>query len=245
MTKDATHNADEKHDLEQVNGERDPHAKQADAERGGETKSGENIPWTSTRIIAIAALCTVYVGSQVLLYFVSAGLVYISVDLETTLGNWMLTANTLAVAAVCPFVGYLTDLIGRRWVCIFGTILLIVGSIVMATAHNLGTAVTAMAIGGVGAGICELTAVAGYVLLLAVAYKSANKYKSGRDKPSAMARCNVVTRDLFNRPIHATSTLHGTYHSKLHMALVLLLDRAVELSWLHRAFLLLQASPAA
>lgn len=151
----------EKHDLRQSNGERVSHEKQVDIKKDGQTQSGEQIPWTFTRIIAIPALCTVYVGSQVLLYFVSAGLVYISVDLETTFGNWMLTANTLAVAAVCPFVGYLTDLIGRRWVCIFGTILLILGSIIMATAHNLGTAVVAMAVGGVGAGICELTAVAG------------------------------------------------------------------------------------
>ena len=73
----------------------------------------------------------------------------------------MLTANTLAVAAVCPFVGYLTDLLGRRWVCVFGTVCLIVGSIVMATAKSLGTAIVAMTIGGIGAGICELTAIAG------------------------------------------------------------------------------------
>jgi MFS family permease len=121
----------------------------------------EQIPWTFKRIIAIAALCIVYVGSQVLLYFVSAGLTYISLTLDTQFGNWMLTANTLAVAAICPFVGYLTDLVGRRWICVFGTICLIIGSIVMATAKTLGAAIAAQAVGGIGAGICELTAIAG------------------------------------------------------------------------------------
>ena len=135
---------------------------QSQTEKGGvRAEDGEQVPWTFKRIIAIAALCVVYVGSQILLYFVSAGLTYISLTLNTEIGNWMLTANTLAVAAVCPFVGYLTDLLGRRWVCVFGTVCLIVGSIVMATAKSLGTAIVAMTIGGIGAGICELTAIAG------------------------------------------------------------------------------------
>nr|POE51505.1 serine/threonine-protein kinase ppk16 [Quercus suber] len=125
--------------------------------------SGEkqDYDWTFTRIVAVAALCIVYVGSQVILYFVSAGLTVISRDLGTSIGNWMLTANTLSVAAVCPFVGYLTDLLGRRWICAFGTVCLIVSSIVMATTDSLGAAIGAMTIGGIGAGICELTAIAG------------------------------------------------------------------------------------
>lgn len=135
-----------------------------DAEKGGRLESGEHIPWTAKRIIAIAALCCVYVGSQVLLYFVSAALTTIGASLNTNIGNWMITANTLAVAAICPFVGYMTDLLGRRWVCVGGTLLLIIGSAIMATSHELGQAVAAQAIGGIGAGICELTALAGYVL---------------------------------------------------------------------------------
>ena len=78
---------------------------------------GRDIPWTATRMIAIASLCMVYVGSQIVLYFVSSALTNISETLGTKFGNWMLTANTLAVAAICPFVGYITDLLGRRWLC--------------------------------------------------------------------------------------------------------------------------------
>lgn len=58
-------------------------------------------------------------------------------------------------------VGYLTDMLGRRWIAIFGSTFLVVASIVMAFTKTIGSAVTAQAIGGVGAGICELTALAG------------------------------------------------------------------------------------
>lgn len=92
----------------------------------------------------------------------------ISKAINTTIGNWMPTANTLAVAAICPFVGYITDMLGRRWVCIFGIVCLLVASVVIATAHNLATGIVAMTIGGIGAGICELTAVAGCVQLLSI-----------------------------------------------------------------------------
>ena len=136
------------------------HPKANDAAASGEGEEDVRT-WTFTRIIAVAALCNVYVGSQMILYFVSAGLTYIELDLKTMIGNWMLTANTLAVAAVCPFVGYLTDLLGRKWVCVFCTVCLITGSIVMATANALNGAVAAMAIAGIGADICELTALAG------------------------------------------------------------------------------------
>lgn len=121
----------------------------------------EDVTWSFTRVVAVAALCIVYVGSQMLLYFVSPALDFISADLKTTIPNWLLTANTLAVAAVCPFVGYLTDLLGRRWMAVFGTVCLLISSILMGVAKNLAVGILSMAIGGVGAGICELTALAG------------------------------------------------------------------------------------
>ena len=156
----AVPNGNQTSDDEKAQLEHDEHSK---AEKGLDAaeEPTEQVPWTFKRIIAIAALCIVYVGSQILLYFVSAGLTYISLDLNTSIGNWMLTANTLAVAATCPFVGYLTDMLGRRWVCVFGTVCLIIGSIVMGTAKSLGAAIAAQTIGGLGAGICELTAIAG------------------------------------------------------------------------------------
>ena len=61
---------------------------QSQTEKGGvRAEDGGQVPWTFKRIIAIAALCVVYVGSQILLYFVSAGLTYISLTLNTEIGN--------------------------------------------------------------------------------------------------------------------------------------------------------------
>ncbi|KAL2064448.1 hypothetical protein VTL71DRAFT_4942 [Oculimacula yallundae] len=131
----------------------------------------EPVEWNFTRVIAVAALCIAYVGSQVILYFVSSGLVYISQGINTNVGNWLLTANTLVVAGTCPFVGYMTDLLGRRWVTIVGAVLLIISSVVMATSHSLGSAITSMAIGGVGAAICELTAIAGVAEITPVKWR--------------------------------------------------------------------------
>lgn len=119
--------------------------------------------WTFRHIVAVVSLCLVYVGAQEILYFTGGALTYIGFSINTTIPNWLLTANTLAVTAICPFVGYLTDLLGRRYICIFGSLLLVIGSIVLGVTKNLGSAVTGEAIAGIGAGICELTALAGYV----------------------------------------------------------------------------------
>lgn len=50
---------------------------------------------------------------------------------------WFVLANLLALAAVCPFVGALSDLLGRRWVAISGGMFIVVGMIVCSTAHSM------------------------------------------------------------------------------------------------------------
>jgi MFS family permease len=45
---------------------------------------------------------------------------FIVKDLDTTVGTgWLPTANNLAIAAVAPFVGYLQDMFGKRYM-VFG-----------------------------------------------------------------------------------------------------------------------------
>ena len=73
---------------------------------------------------------------------------------------WFVLGNLLALASICPFVGSMSDLFGRRYVAIFGASLLIIGMIVCSTAHNMNIFIAGMAISGVGAGINELTALA-------------------------------------------------------------------------------------
>lgn len=69
-------------------------------------------------------------------------------------------ANLLSLAAVCPFVGSLSDLLGRRYVALMGAAFIILGMIVCSTAHVMNTFIGGMALAGIGAGINELTALA-------------------------------------------------------------------------------------
>lgn len=46
-------------------------------------------------------------------------------------------AYLLALGAVCPFVGSLSDLMGRRYVAILGASLIIIGVTVSSTAHDM------------------------------------------------------------------------------------------------------------
>lgn len=87
---------------------------------------------------------------------------YISADIggSTAIG-WLPVANTLAIASVCPFVGYLQDLFGKRYIAIFGALCLCIGCVVMGTAQTLGAGLVAQAFAGAGAGIGELTGLAG------------------------------------------------------------------------------------
>lgn len=46
-------------------------------------------------------------------------------------------ANLLSLAGVCPFVGSLSDLIGRRYVAILGASLICIGMIICSTANSM------------------------------------------------------------------------------------------------------------
>jgi hypothetical protein len=50
---------------------------------------------------------------------------------------WLVLANLLALAAVCPFVGALSDLFGRRYVALSGAGFVVIGMIICATAYKM------------------------------------------------------------------------------------------------------------
>ncbi len=75
--------------------------------------------------------------------------------------GWLLVANTMAIAATAPSVGYLQDLLGKRYIALFGSLCICVGIVIVGTAQTFGQGVTGMAVAGVGAGIGELTGLAG------------------------------------------------------------------------------------
>ena len=66
----------------------------------------------------------------------------------------------ISLAAVCPFVGSISDLIGRRYVAILGAVFIIIGMIICSTAHEMNIFIGGMIFAGIGAGINELTALA-------------------------------------------------------------------------------------
>jgi MFS family permease len=73
---------------------------------------------------------------------------------------WLVLANLLSLAAVCPFVGSLSDIFGRRYVAIAGAAFVVLGMIICSTAHSMNVFIGGMVFAGVGAGINELTALA-------------------------------------------------------------------------------------
>lgn len=141
------------------------------------------IQWTVRARLATLFLCWLYVGkystvrqvcsclnssgSQIPLYFTGGSLSYMAPDLggSGTI-SWLPVSNTLAIAAVAPFCGYLQDLFGRRNITLAGCMLINVGIIVLATGHSFAAGVSAMSLAGAGAAICELTALAGCVIVL-------------------------------------------------------------------------------
>ena len=87
---------------------------------------------------------------------------FIEEDLKLARGSaWLPTANILAIAAVCPYAGYLQDLFGKRYIALFGSLCICLGCTLLGTAHNFAQALAGMALSGVGAAIGELTGLAG------------------------------------------------------------------------------------
>ncbi|KAI1612526.1 putative major facilitator superfamily transporter [Exophiala viscosa] len=127
----------------------------------GDDSDGK-VAWTARSLIAAMSLGFLYVGSQIMLYFVGGSLSFMEAELHATAhASWLPVSNTLAITAVAPFTGYLQDLLGRREITLAGSIMIMVGQALVGSAHTFGQAVTGMALGGGGAGICELTALAG------------------------------------------------------------------------------------
>lgn len=110
----------------------------------------------------LSRLSTDSSGSQVILYFTGGSLSFIGADLNITRGIvWLPTANILAIAATCPYAGYLQDLFGKRYIALFGSLSICLGCALVGSAQSFGQAIVGMALSGVGAAIGELTGLAG------------------------------------------------------------------------------------
>ncbi|KAK4544552.1 hypothetical protein LTR36_004124 [Oleoguttula mirabilis] len=80
--------------------------------------------------------------------------------------QWMAIAYLIPNAALCPFVGNLSDMFGRWIMAATGQILLVIGPIAVSTATTMNTAIGGQVISGLGAGLNELIALVGTVELV-------------------------------------------------------------------------------
>jgi len=137
-------------------------------------------PMTIKRFIVLFALSNLYVSAGTAAIFLGAGIctllnhgsltltlpAYTVDDIGGTSSEaWLGVANYLAVAAISPLVGSISDLIGRRYAALLGPIILAVGLIVVGTAHRIDVAIGGSAVAGVGAGLAETVGVAGLLEL--------------------------------------------------------------------------------
>lgn len=93
--------------------------------------------------LSLTAMSFLWVGSQIPLYLYGSVLPLIYSDVGGAAGRylWMIIGYLIPLAAVCPFVGALSDLFGRKMVGMTGQVLLIIGPIVVSTAKGINVAV--------------------------------------------------------------------------------------------------------
>lgn len=84
-----------------------------------------------------------WVGSQIPLYLFGSILPDIYSEVGGANGRyvWMVIGYLIPNAALCPFVGALSDLFGRKMVAAFGQVMLIVGPVVVSTSHSINIAI--------------------------------------------------------------------------------------------------------
>jgi MFS family permease len=124
---------------------------------------------------SLTAMSFLWIGSQIPLFLFGSVLVDIYGDIGGAGGRWvwMIIGYLIPNAALCPFVGALSDLFGRRYVAAVGQVALIVGPIVVATATQINYAIAGQVISGFGAGLNELIALAGTSELVPIRKRSA------------------------------------------------------------------------
>ena len=111
--------------------------------------------------MSLIAMGFLWTGSQIPLYLWGSVPPYIYRDIGgLDRWIWFVLGGLLALAAVCPFVGSMSDLMGRRYVALLGAGLLVIATVVATTAKTMNTFICGMTLAGAGAGIGELTALA-------------------------------------------------------------------------------------
>ncbi|KAI4670790.1 uncharacterized protein J4E88_009542 [Alternaria novae-zelandiae] len=127
--------------------------------------------------LAMTLLCMsfLWIGSQIPLFLFGSVLPLIYQDVGgVDRYIWFIIGYLIPNAALCPFVGALSDLFGRQKVAIVGQMCLIVGPIITVTAHTMNIAIAGQVFSGIGAGLNELIALAGTAEIVPI--KDRGKY---------------------------------------------------------------------
>ncbi|KAF1919900.1 major facilitator superfamily domain-containing protein [Ampelomyces quisqualis] len=112
--------------------------------------------------MTLVCMSFLWIGSQIPLYIFGSVLPLIYQDIGgVDRYTWFVIGYLIPNAALCPFVGALSDLFGRRNVAIVGQVALIVGPIITATANTMNIAIAGQVFSGIGAGLNELISLAG------------------------------------------------------------------------------------
>jgi MFS family permease len=92
--------------------------------------------------MTLTCMSFLWIGSQIPLFLFGSVLPLIYQDVGgVDRYTWFIIAYLIPNAALCPFVGALSDLFGRRNVAIVGQACLIIGPIITATAHTMNIAI--------------------------------------------------------------------------------------------------------
>ncbi|RFU25396.1 hypothetical protein B7463_g10932, partial [Scytalidium lignicola] len=149
---------------ERVPGHNNYHEKNGLRTYGDDMDHDHEPPMSFSRIMSLVAMAFLWTGSQIpkLMHWLAGGIPpYIYADIGgSDRWIWFVLANLLSLAGVCPFVGSLSDLLGRRYVALIGALFIILGCIVCSTAKAMNPFIGGMSLCGIGAGINELTALA-------------------------------------------------------------------------------------
>lgn len=92
--------------------------------------------------MSLTAMAFLWVGSQIPLYLFGSVLAVIYSDIGgADRWTWFVIGYLIPNAAICPFVGALSDLFGPRGVAVVGQLFLIIGPVVTSVAHNMNDAI--------------------------------------------------------------------------------------------------------
>jgi MFS family permease len=101
-----------------------------------------------------------FVAAEVVPLFLITLFTVIAYDLNaSSYVIWVIVSQFIAIAAIAPFVGTLSDLIGRRMAVLGGLACTVVAMIVIGTAQNITGMIAGQVLAGVGIGIQLLTTV--------------------------------------------------------------------------------------